>query len=142
MIGAVPLVGNMSVGFGANTPDVPTADMKDPKEATKEFVAMLYSYMFKTMRESASDEENGLFSGAHANMMMGFLDQEIGKQMAYKEGSSLADEVYEQMTGKKADEPVVQKTLKSKQDSLGEAKTDGSIESNQVLNQLYKVNHA
>jgi len=137
MIGSTSVVGSVSSGFGNNVPNVPTADMKDPKDATKSFVAMLYSYMFKTMRESSSDEENGLFSGAHANMMMGFLDQEIGKQMAYQDGSGLADQVYEQLTGKKAE----QKSLKTEQENLDKVETDGSTSSNQVLEKLYKVNH-
>lgn len=142
MIGSIPVVGSVSQGFGNSIPDVPNAEMKDPKEATKHFVAMLYSYMFKTMRESASDEENGLFSGAHANMMMGFLDQEIGKQMAFREGSGLADQVYEQLTGQKADPKPDQRSLKTDADSLEDVKTDGTKESNDILKQLYKVNHA
>ena len=80
MIDNVPLVGSLSTGFGEGSVEAfaPTARTPNLVEASQDFVGMLYSYMFSQMRESSSDEEDGLFSGPHVNMLMGFLDQEIG----------------------------------------------------------------
>lgn len=97
MIGEVPLVGTMATGFGENNPYAPRANQPNVDEASKQFVAMLYSYMFQQMRESGSDEENGLFSGPHANMLMGFLDQEMGQKLAQSEGAGLADALLQQL---------------------------------------------
>lgn len=97
MLENVPLVGSMATGFGDNTIATPTQKTPNLKEASEQFVSMLYAYMFQQMRESGGDEENGLFSGDHANMMMGFLDQEMGKKMAGAEGSGLANALYRQL---------------------------------------------
>lgn len=88
MMNDIPLVGSLATGFGNSAISTPNVKTPDLKQASQDFVAMLYSYMFTQMRESGSDEENGLFSGDHANMMMGFLDQEIGKKMAGSEGQN------------------------------------------------------
>lgn len=98
MIDNVPLVGSLSTGFGDNTIATPNQKTPNLKEASQEFVSMLYAYMFSQMRESSmSDEEDGLFSGDHANMMMGFLDQEIGKKMAGAEGAGLSNALLRQL---------------------------------------------
>ncbi len=97
MISEVPLVGNMNTGFGQNSIIAPTAKTPNLEEASEKFVSMLYSYMFQQMRESGADEEEGLFSGPHVNMLMGFLDQEIGEKLAASEGKGLADALMRQM---------------------------------------------
>jgi len=98
MIENVPLVGSMATGFGDNTIATPNQKTPNLKEASEQFVSMLYAYMFQQMRESSTgDEEDGLFSGDHANMMMGFLDQEIGKKMAGAEGSGLSNALLRQL---------------------------------------------
>lgn len=102
MLSEVPLVGSMSTGFGGAELQGPRANQPDIEEASKQFVSMLYSYMFQQMRESGADEEEGLFSGPHANMLMGFLDQEIGQKLAHSEGSGLADTLLQQL---KAEDP-------------------------------------
>lgn len=107
MISEIPLVGNMNTGFGQNSIIAPTAKTPNLEEASEQFVSMLYSYMFQQMRESGADEENGLFSGPHANMLMGFLDQEIGKKLASSEGKGLADALMRQMNANSGgDDPI------------------------------------
>jgi len=102
MLSEVPLVGSMATGFGGNDLQGPRANQPNIEEASKQFVSMLYSYMFQQMRESGADEEEGLFSGPHANMLMGFLDQEIGQKLAHSVGSGLADTLLSQL---KAEDP-------------------------------------
>jgi Rod binding domain-containing protein len=97
MLSEVPLVGSMATGFGGNDLQGPRANQPNIEEASQQFVSMLYSYMFQQMRESGADEEEGLFSGPHANMLMGFLDQEIGQKLAKSEGSGLADTLMQQL---------------------------------------------
>ena len=99
----VPLVGSVATGFGDKL-TAPRSNQPNIEEASQQFVSMLYSYMFQQMRESGSDEENGLFSGPHANMLMGFLDQEIGQKLAETDGSGLADALLRQM---KAEDPTI-----------------------------------
>lgn len=99
MIGNVPLVGSLTTGFGDATTMAPTVKTPNLEEASQDFVSMLYSYMFQQMRESGSDEENGLFSGPHVNMLMGFMDQEIGKKLAASEGKGLATSLFQQLGG-------------------------------------------
>jgi Rod binding domain-containing protein len=101
MIENVPLVGSLSTGFGETSAAAfaPTARTPNLVEASQDFVGMLYSYMFSQMRESSSHEEDGLFSGPHVDMLMGFLDQEIGKQLAGTQGEGLAKEMLSQLSG-------------------------------------------
>ncbi len=113
MIDNVPLVGSLTTGFGDGAINVPTARTPNLAEASKDFVGMLYSYMFSQMRENSSNEEDGLFSGPHVEMMMGFLDQEIGKELASSQGGSLAKEMMTQMTGLQNPEQSLQSTLPS-----------------------------
>lgn len=163
MIGNVPLVGSLSTGFGDATVQAPTQKTPNLEEASKEFVSMLYSYMFSQMRESGSDQENGLFSGPHVNMLMGFLDQEIGKKMAYSEGSGLADALLRQL---KREDPTAAENDKGSQNSdVKSAQTTESAplqkltqasnqvqemtqkapveidNSQQIMEQLYNLNH-
>lgn len=97
MMNDVPLVGSLATGYGDGTIATPSVKTPNLKEASQQFVSMLYAYMFTQMRENGSDEEDGLFSGDHANMMMGFLDQEIGKKMAGSEGAGLASALERQL---------------------------------------------
>ena len=101
MIDNVPLVGSLSTGFGENSiaAMAPTARTPNLAETSKDFVGMLYAYMFSQMRENSSNEEDGLFSGPHVNMLMGFMDQEIGKELASSQGAGLAQEMLKQLTG-------------------------------------------
>jgi Rod binding domain-containing protein len=94
----------MATGFGGGEMQAPRANQPNIEEASKQFVSMLYSYMFQQMRESGADEEEGLFSGPHANMLMGFLDQEIGQKLAHSEGSGLADTLMQQL---KVEDPTL-----------------------------------
>lgn len=136
----IPMIGSPSMGFGDGYPTIPNGSMQNVEEATQQFVAILYSYMFKTMRESSTDEENGLFSGDHSNMMMGFLDQELGQQMATQNSGpgSLVDQVHQQLTGKPLYEVKSQKTT---QEDFPEAETDGSPEALSILDEITKINN-
>jgi Rod binding domain-containing protein len=113
MIDNVPLVGSMSTGFGSGSIEnmAPTARSSNIVEASHDFVGMLYAYMFSQMRENSSNEEDGLFSGPHVNMLMGFLDQEIGKQLASTQGDGLAKQMMTQLTGRQNNDVTLENTL-------------------------------
>ncbi|MGE3726345.1 MAG: rod-binding protein [Candidatus Sericytochromatia bacterium] len=113
MMDNLPLVGSLSTGFGDGAINAPTARTPNLAEASQDFVGMLYSYMFSQMRENSSNEEDGLFSGPHVEMLMGFLDQEIGKELAGSQGGDLAKEMMTQMTGLQNPEQSLQSTLPS-----------------------------
>lgn len=149
MMNNVPLVGSISSGFGANGPSAPTEKTPNIEEASKDFVAMLYSYMFQQMRESASDEEDGLFSGPHVNMLMGFMDQEIGKKLAHSEGKGLADSLMLQLKGGKpgASEAEQVQSLSAAGNTVREliqdqqlAEPEASEMNAQLMDELYKLN--
>lgn len=118
----VPLVGSVTSGFGDNSIEAlaPSARTPNLVEATEDFVGMLYAYMFSQMRESSSNEEDGLFSGPHVNMLMGFLDQEIGKQLASSQGKDLAKELLNQISG---GQPVAQTVPPNATSVLGKLDT-------------------
>lgn len=153
---SVPLVGSVSTGFGNNLASVaPTTKTPNLEEAAESFVAMLYSYMFQQMRESGSDEENGLFSGPHVNMLMGFLDEEVGKKIAQDDGKGLAGQLLEQMGGvpetNKAVASVENAEAKTEAlESLSQATTtlkevtqqspDRMVEEETIMDQLYRLN--
>lgn len=151
MIDNVPLVGSVATGFGSAAVSAPTARTPNVEEASKDFVAMLYSYMFQQMRESASSEEEGLFSGPHLNMLMGFMDQEIGKKLAYGEGKGLADTLLSQLGGEPA---AVSAQQAEAEDSSVEMLTEAGNtiremtqknpemidNSEQIMDQLYRLN--
>ncbi|MEZ0374881.1 MAG: rod-binding protein [Candidatus Sericytochromatia bacterium] len=144
----MPLIGSMATGYGNNMATMPTAKTPNLEDASKQFVSMLYSYMFQQMRESGSDEEDGLFSGAHANMLMGFLDQEMGKKLADSEGSGLAQTLMGQLQQNAGGSEVEEaQSLTATGNNLRELTQDevaGGIEednsSNQMMDELYKLN--
>lgn len=158
MIGNVPLVGSLTTGFGDASVMAPTVKTPNLQEASQDFVSMLYSYMFQQMRESGSDEENGLFSGPHVNMLMGFMDQEVGKKLAAAEGVGLADSLFEQLGGDKKPLEFAgpnaadanEDTESAQIEKLSEAgnviqeltQVDPELVDNseQIMNQLYKLN--
>ena len=148
MMNEIPLVGSMTAGFGAGGPTAPTVKTPNIEEASKDFVSMLYSYMFQQMRESGSDEEEGLFSGPHVNMLMGFLDQEVGKKLAHSEGKGLADSLLTQLQGNNAAQSEAEQvaTLANVGNTIKEMTTDDvSLESEadtnqQMMDELYKLN--
>lgn len=149
MIANVPLVGSVTTGFGDATVSAPTSRTPNIEEASKDFVSMLYAYMFQQMRESATDEEEGLFSGPHLNMLMGFMDQEIGKKLAYGEGKGLADTLLRQLQGETPAEAspdaeeIAVETLSAAGNAIKEmtAKTPEMIDnSEQIMDQLYRLN--
>lgn len=151
MMNGVPLIGSVSQGFGSNMmATTPTEKTPNIEEASKDFVSMLYSYMFQQMRESASDEEDGLFSGPHVNMLMGFMDQEIGKKLSHSEGKGLADALLRQLNGGKPDATEAQKVeeIEAAGNTLRELTADEvmPIEGNdnalnqQMMDEFYKLN--
>lgn len=153
MIDNVPLVGSVATGFGAATASAPTARTPNVEEASKDFVAMLYAYMFQQMRESASSEEEGLFSGPHLNMLMGFMDQEIGKKLSYGEGKGLADTLLRQLQGDMPQVSEASSEAPSEESSLETLSEAGNLlkemkskspemidNSEQIMDQLYRLN--
>jgi len=155
MIDNIPLVGSLHTGFGGAEVSAPNAKTPNVEEASKDFVAMLYSYMFQQMRESGSDEEEGLFSGPHLNMLMGFMDQEIGKKLAHSEGKGLADALLLQLQGNLVGDAPLTDLPESPRDAAAieilaqagnhlkemTAKTPEMIDnSQQIMEQLYRLN--
>jgi Rod binding domain-containing protein len=105
-----PLVGSIATGYGADSPKAPESSYgeneKDLKEVSKDFVSILFSQMFTVMRGNPEDEDtdeegnsNSLFGGANTSMFMGFLDQEIGKKFTEQGGTTLVDNLYDQLKG-------------------------------------------
>jgi len=155
MMNGVPLVGSMTTGFGENMmPTVPSAKSPNMEEASQQFVSMLYSYMFQQMRESGSDEEEGLFSGPHVNMLMGFMDQEIGMKLAKTEGEGLSKSLLRQLQGdaKTAEGGEAEqiqalsaagntlRELTADDTSLGLTDGNDGDFSQQMMDELYKLN--
>lgn len=152
MIEQVPLVGSLTTGFGSGPVSAPTARTPNLEEASQDFVSMLYSYMFQQMRESGSDEEDGLFSGPHVNMLMGFLDQEVGKKLAQGAGAGLAATLRQQLGGDQAaaetsaegaDAPEAVEILSKAGNTIKELtqKSPEAIDnSKQIMDELYKIN--
>jgi len=99
MIEQIPMIGSMALGYGETTPPNPSSgEGQELKEACKDFVAILYAYTFEQLRSTNEDNEEGLFNGQETSMFMGFLDQEIGKNIANREGGELPDLLYQQLT--------------------------------------------
>lgn len=83
----------------------PTAQAREAelKKAVDEFASVLYSQMFREMRESGVDEnEEGIFGGGDTNMFMHLMDQEIGKAYAASGGNGLKEALYRQLSGRLA----------------------------------------
>lgn len=101
---AVPLIGSISTGFGVSVPEPPSYSESDQglKDASKDFISILFSYMFQTMRGNPEDsEEGGFFSGEHVDMFLSYLDQEVGKKFAEQGGADLVNALFHQLKGDK-----------------------------------------
>jgi Rod binding domain-containing protein len=103
-----PLVGSIASGYGSQAPQGPEAtygeNTEDLKKASSDFVSILFSYMFQTMRgnpddQSEDEEKESLFGGENVGMFMGFLDQEVGKKFADQGGKDMVDALYYQLKG-------------------------------------------
>jgi Rod binding domain-containing protein len=92
--------------MGGSAPVLPSGKGKELEEACSDFIGVLYSYVFGQMRNTEDAEEGSLFSGDHAQMMMGFMDQEMGKKLSRNEGSGLAKQLFWQMNGEKGKNPA------------------------------------
>jgi len=92
--------------MGANGPATPHGQGKALEDACNDFIGVLYSMVFSSMRGSGDDADEGaFFSGEHSQMLMGFLDQEVGRKMATSEGNSLAKQLFWQLS--KAENPQI-----------------------------------
>jgi Rod binding domain-containing protein len=87
----------------------PTAETREAelKKAVDEFAAVLYSQMFREMREAgktegAEDGEESIFGGGDSNMFMHLMDQEVGKAYAASGGNGLKEALYRQLSGRMA----------------------------------------
>lgn len=98
----VPLVGSVTTGFGVNAPQAPVyaENEKGLKEASTDFISILFSYMFQNMRGNPDDNEEGsFFGGEHVDMFLSYLDQEVGKKFAEQGGADLVNALYHQLKG-------------------------------------------
>ena len=85
----------------------PTAEAREAelKKTVNEFASVLYSQMFREMRESGivekegEDGEEGIFGGGDSNMFMHLMDQEVGKSFASAGGNGLKEALYRQLSG-------------------------------------------
>ena len=82
---------------GTGTPTLPSGKGKELEESCSDFISVLYTYVFGQMRNNEDAEEGSLFGGDHAQMMMGFMDQEMGKKLAKGEGNGLAKQLFWQL---------------------------------------------
>ncbi len=71
------------------------------KKACKEFESILFSYMFKSMRETV--QKSGLFDESETspeNMFSSMFDSEVAKELCMKNNLGLAEQLYKQLTEK------------------------------------------
>jgi Rod binding domain-containing protein len=105
-----PLIGSVATGYGSQAPQAPEftygENEQGLKDASRDFVAILFSNMFTAMRGNPEDEDkdeegnsNSLFGGENVSMFMGFLDQEIGKKFTEQGGQDLVNALYSQLKG-------------------------------------------
>ncbi|MBC7544279.1 MAG: rod-binding protein [Candidatus Sericytochromatia bacterium] len=87
--------------MGGTVPVLPSGKGKELEEACNDFIGVLFSYTFSQMRNTEDAEEGSLFGGDHAQMLLGFMDQEFGKKLARSEGSGLAKQLFWQLNGEK-----------------------------------------
>jgi len=87
--------------MGAGGPNLPTGEGKQLEEACEDFIGLLYGYMFGQMRSSSTGEdaeEGALFGGEYSQMLLGFMDQEMGKKLAKTSGGGLSQQLFWQMS--------------------------------------------
>ena len=84
----------------------PTAEAREGelKKAVDEFASVLYSQMFREMREAgkSDEDEESIFGGGDTNMFMHLMDQEVGKAYAAAGGNGLKEALYRQLSGRMA----------------------------------------
>jgi Rod binding domain-containing protein len=97
--------------------------------------------MFEQMR-SGSDEEGGLFSGEHSGMFMGFLDQEIGKQLSRGEGANLASQLLTQLAGDKQTPELAKAKAAAQNNLLSDMARDPRVQAQQMLEEINKINRS
>lgn len=106
----VPLIGSAASGFGSDVPIPPELKYKNDddglKKASKDFVSVMFSYMFGKMRGSDSDDEaedednvvsGKLFGGDNFSMFASYLDQEVGKKFTEQGGGELVNSLFNQL---------------------------------------------
>lgn len=91
--------GGVNIAIDTPVPTLPTSGTdKELYDASRDFVALLYTHMFQTMREAGqSDDGEGMFNSFETSMFMGFFDQEVGKKFADEGGNHLVDSLYRQI---------------------------------------------
>lgn len=95
-------------GFSYQKPG-PEAKEAELKKAVDEFASVLYTQMFREMRETgqSDEDEESIFGGGDTNMFMHLMDQEVGKAYTAAGGNGLKEALYRQLSGRMAtqDEP-------------------------------------
>jgi len=144
----IPLVGSITSGFGADVPIPPELSYKNDEEglknASKDFVSVMFSYMFQQMRGSEeNDDEDSvggkLFGGDNFSMFANYLDQEVGKKFTEQGGIELVNSLFNQL--KEAGN--LDKTDKNKEKNLKEENNQNSIDKindNKNLSNFTNVN--
>lgn len=98
----IPLVGSVATGYGDSIPEPVKYTDNDQglKDASRDFIGVLFSYMFQTMRGSPDMQEEGsLFKGENLDMFMSYLDQEVAQKFADQGGADLVNTLYHQLKG-------------------------------------------
>src|SRR5438128_7491561 len=98
----LPSSAGVPVNIDTGTPTMPTNGTdKELHDAARDFVGILYSNMFREMREAGQDEDGeGMFNSFETQMFMGFFDEEVGNKFADQGGHSMADALYNQINKK------------------------------------------
>jgi Rod binding domain-containing protein len=77
------------------------------KKAVDDFASILFSQMFREMRESAGGEdEGGIFGGGDTNVLMHLMDQELGKAYTTASGNTLREAMLRQLLRQDGQEPT------------------------------------
>ncbi|MEB3197116.1 MAG: rod-binding protein [Candidatus Sericytochromatia bacterium] len=68
------------------------------KQAVDDFASILFSQMFREMREAGKDEDEGsVFGGGDTNLFMHLMDQELGDSYARAGGNPLREAMLRQL---------------------------------------------
>lgn len=91
-------------GFSYQKPDAASREV-ELKKAVEDFASVLYTQMFREMREAGKtgeEDEESIFGGGDTNMFMHLMDQEVGKAYASAGGNGLKEALYRQLSGRMA----------------------------------------
>ncbi|MEB3283810.1 MAG: hypothetical protein VKN33_00805 [Candidatus Sericytochromatia bacterium] len=77
------------------------------KKAVDDFASILFSQMFREMRESAAGEdEGGIFGGGDTNVLMHLMDQELAQAYTTASGNTLREAMLHQLLRQDGQDPT------------------------------------